>query len=328
MYELIRQLTACYGPSGREELVAETIEGLLKDKVDSIRRDAMGNLICERKGRNPQGKRVMLAAHMDQIGFIVVAAEKEGYLRVMNVGGIDASKSALRHVRFMNGVQGVIAQQSLKNDEKPAMKYLYIDVGAKDDAEALQLVQLGDVAVFADDCYRTGEHRVVSPALDDRAACALLVAVMQELPATDDTIIAVFTTQEEVGCRGAKTAAFSVEPDLGLALDVTGTCDAPEEKFPAVKLGEGAAVKVMDRASISNPELVEALLAAAKRGEIAVQREILPYGGTDACAMQTSRAGVPVATVSIPCRYIHSPCEMIDLRDLDACKKLLIEYLK
>ena len=328
MFELIQQITNVYGATGREAGVADLIESLLKDKVDSIRRDALGNLICEKKGTDPNGKRIMLAAHMDHIGFIVAAVEKEGYLRVVPVGGINIAVSRTRHVYFANGVQGVIVQQPVKEGETPAIKHFFIDIGAADEAEALSMVQLGDIAVYAPDCFRLGQHRVAAPAMDDRVACALLVAVMQELPETKDTVIAVFSTQEEVGCRGAKTAAYSVDPDIGIALDVTGHGDTPETKLPAIKLGEGAAVKIMDRGSISNPVLVQELLAAGERAGVKTQREVLPYGGTDASAMQLSRSGVIAGTVSIPCRYVHSACETIDLRDVEAAKALLLEYLK
>ena len=163
--------------------------------------------------------------------------------------------------------------------------------------------------------------------MDDRVACALLISVMQALPETKNTVIAVFSTQEEVGCRGAKTAAYSVQPDVGIALDVTGNGDTPETKQPAVKLGDGAAVKIMDRGSISNPELVTALLEAGKRAGVKTQREVLPYGGTDASVIQLSRGGVVAGTISIPCRYVHSACEVVDLRDVEAAKALLLEYL-
>lgn len=328
MFELIQQLTNVYGATGRETGVADLIETLLKDKVDSIRRDAMSNLICEKKGTDPNGKRIMLSAHMDHIGFIVAAVEKEGFLRVAPVGGVSVDASRTRHVRFANGVQGVIVQQPVKEGETPAMKHLFIDIGAADEAEALSMIQLGDIAVYAPDCFRLGQYRVASPAMDDRVACALQVAVMQELGETRDTVIAVFSTQEEVGCRGAKTAAYSVEPDIGIALDVTCNGDTPETKLPAVKLGEGVAVKIMDRGSISNPELVRDLLAAGERAGVKTQREVLPFGGTDASAIQVSRGGVIAGTVSIPCRYVHSACEVIDLRDVQAAKELLKAYLK
>ena len=143
-----------------------------------------------------------------------------------------------------------------------------------------------------------------------------------------DTVIAVFSTQEEVGLRGAKTAAYGVEPDVGIALDVTANGDTPEDKLPAVKLGEGICVKIMDRGSISNPELVRELLVAGEKAGVPTQREVLPFGGTDAGAMQLTRGGVRVCTLSIPCRNVHSACEVIDLRDVDGGKKLLLAYLE
>ncbi len=328
MFDLIKTLVDAYGPTGRETLVADTIEEMVKPFVDTIRRDALGNLICEKQGEEG-GRRIMLSAHMDHIGFIVVAVEKEGFLRVMPVGGISMNASLTRHVSFGNGVQGVISREPVREGETPAMKHMFIDIGAENEQEALSMVNLGDMAVYSNDCFRLGQHKVAAPAMDDRIACALLVAVLRELPRkTKDTVIAVFSTQEEVGCRGAKTAAFGIEPDIGIALDVTGNGDTPETKLPAVRLGAGAAIKVMDRGSISNPELFHDLLAAGQAAGVPTQREVLPYGGTDASAIQLSRGGVKVCTVSIPCRYVHSACEVIDLRDVDAAKKLLVEYLK
>ncbi len=328
MFDLIRQMVNVYGPSGHEDRVANEIEALVKPCVDSISRDAMGNLICVKNGQ-PGGGRVMLSAHMDHIGFIVIAVEKEGYLRVMPVGGINLNVSKTRHVSFANGVQGVIAQQPTREGENAGMQHMFIDIGAADEAEALQMVQLGDMAVYANDCFRLGQHRVAAPAMDDRVACALLVSVLQGLPKqTRDTVIAVFSTQEEVGCRGAKTAAFTMEPDVGIALDVTANGDTPETKFPAVKLGDGAAVKIMDRGSISNPDVVRDLLAAGEKAGVKTQREVLPFGGTDASSIQLSRSGVKVGTVSIPCRYVHSACEVIDLRDVEAARGLLLSYLQ
>jgi len=290
-------------------------------------RDILGNLICEKRGTDPNGKKVMLSAHMDHIGFVVVGVEKEGFLRVMPVGGINLAVSKGRHIIFGNGVSGVLAQQPVREGENPAMKHMFIDIGAEKEEEALAMVELGDVAVYNADCFRMGPYRVSAPAMDDRVACALLVAVMKALPPCRNTVIAVFSTQEEVGCRGAKTAAFRIEPDEGIALDVTPHGDTPENKLPAVKLGHGVAVKIMDQGSISHPDIVIGLLEAGKRAGVKTQREVLPFGGTDAKAMQTSRAGMPVGTVSIPCRYVHSACEVVDLRDVEAAKELLLTYL-
>lgn len=328
MYELIEKLVNVYGPSGRETKVADIIEALIKPCVDTVTRDDLGNLICVKQGSAAAPKRIMLSAHMDHIGFIVVAVEKAGYLRVMPVGGISLAVSRTRHVYFANGVQGVIVQEPVKEGETPAMKHMFVDIGAKDGDEALTMVQLGDMAVYSNDCFRLGQHRVAAPAMDDRVACALLVSVLQALPAkTQNTIIAVFSTQEEVGCRGAKTAAYGIDPEIGIALDVTANGDTPETKLPAVKLGEGAAIKIMDKGSISNPDLVNELLEAGREAGAATQREVLPFGATDASAIQLTRGGVKVCTVSIPCRYVHSACEVIDLRDVEAAKALLLAYL-
>ena len=328
MKELVQQLTAAYGPSGRETEVADLIEKLLKGKVDSFHRDALGNLICEKKGTDKKGKRIMFSAHMDQIGMVVTHIEKEGYLRISGVGGLSVSNLRMRRVKFQNGVQGVIVEQPLKPGETSSLRTCYIDIGAKTAAEAEKLVQVGDMAVYAEPGFDMGEHRLASPAMDDRSACALLVSLMQDLPACADTVVAVFSTQEEVGYRGSTTAAFSVAPDEGIALDVTLCGDQPEDRKLAIDLGEGPAIKIMDARSISNPALVDRLFAAARRAKVACQREVLPYGGTDAAAMQLSRGGTPVCTVSIPCRNVHSACEIVDLRDIEGAKKVLLAYLK
>ena len=328
MKELVQQLTAAYGPSGRETEVADLIEKLLKGKVDSFHRDALGNLICEKKGTDKKGKRIMFSAHMDQIGMVVTHIEKEGYLRISGVGGLSVSNLRMRRVKFQNGVQGVMVEQPLKPGETSSLRTCYIDIGAKTAAEAEKLVQVGDMAVYAEPGFEMGEHRLASPAMDDRSACALLVSLMQDLPACADTVVAVFSTQEEVGYRGSTTAAYSVAPDEGIALDVTLCGDQPEDRKLAIDLGEGPAIKIMDARSISNPALVDRLFAAARRAKVACQREVLPYGGTDAAAMQLSRGGTPVCTVSIPCRNVHSACEIVDLRDIEGAKKVLLAYLK
>ena len=326
MKELIEQLTAVYGPSGREGSVADLIESLLKDKVDSVRRDVLGNLICEKKGNGK--KRIMFASHMDHIGLIVTHADKEGFLRVSNVGGININHSRARRVKLPGGVEGVLYEQALKDNEKSKLSTLYIDIGAKDEAEALSMVELGDIAVYAEPAFAVGKHRLASPAMDDRVACALLVGLMNSLPEDHCDIVAVFTAQEEVGARGAAVSAYAIEPDEGIALDVTPAGDIPELKLNAVKMGEGPAVKIKDSASISNPGVVKRMLAAGKAAGVACQREVLPFGGTDAGVMQLSRGGMPVGTLSIPCRYVHSACEMVDLRDVDGALKLLVEYVK
>ena len=327
MYDLLKTILAPVGPTGREQPVADVIRPLITPYVDTVSTDVMGNLIAVKNGK-PGGKRILLSSHMDHIGFIVTDIEKEGFLRVMPLGGINIKVSLARQVAFQNGVQGVLVSQPVPEGETQAMKHLFIDIGAESQEEALTKVTIGDAAVYAGEPFRLGDNKVAAPAMDDRCACALLTALVQALPETDNTIIAVFSTQEEVGLRGARTAAFAMEPDIGVALDVTLWGDTPETKLPAIKLGQGPAVKIMDASSISNPIVRDALFAAAEKAGVNAQREVLPYGGTDAGAIQQSRGGVPVGTVSIPCRYVHSACETIDLRDMDGALKLLKEFVQ
>ena len=324
MFELLKKVLAPVGPSGLECPVAEVIREEIAAYVDTIEVDAMGNLIATKLGKGENPRKVMLSAHMDHIGYIVTGIEKEGFLRVTNVGGIGVTNSYNRHVVFQNGVHGVVVAQPVQG--QPALKDLFVDIGAQDKDDAKKMVSLGDVCVYAGECFRLGENRVAAPAMDDRCACALLVKLLQTVGETKDTIIAVFSVQEEVGCRGAKVASFAKAPDVGIALDVTGWGDTPGTNLPEIKPGEGIGVKVMDRASISNPALREELIACGEKAGVKTQREVLPYGGTDAGAMQTSRGGIPVCTLSIPCRYVHSACETIDMRDMEAGLKVLQTY--
>nr|SIP63191.1 Deblocking aminopeptidase (EC 3.4.11.-) [uncultured bacterium] len=325
--DTLKTLLSAYGPSGNEHAVAEAVKSLIAAHVDSMRVDAMGNLIVEKYGSDEQGKRIMFSAHMDHIGFVVTDIDDKGFLRVHNVGGISPSISIARHVVFENGTEGVIYSQPRK-DEDPAMKHLFIDIGADSREEAAQCVQPGDMAVYAPDFFELGSPRVASPAMDDRCCCALLCELMMYLDEPRNTVVGVFSSQEEVGVRGATTAAYSVKPDIGLGLDVTVCGDTPELKIPAITLGAGAAVKIMDRSMIASPSVREALFLAAKQAGVPVQREILPFGGQDGSAIQHSRAGVPAGCLSIPCRYTHSPAEVIDMRDMEGALKILLKFVE
>ena len=313
--QLLQDILTGYGASGHEGRVRGVIEKALAGHVDSMETDVMGNLIAVKKG-DGTGKKIMLSAHMDHIGLAVIDADKHGFLRVCNVGGIHASDMVSGHVVFENGVRGVVGVDGkLKGAAK--VSDLYIDIGASDRDEALSMVRIGDMCVMQPRVSMLGEHRMASPAMDDRIACFVLTQVMLNLDA-------VFSVQEEVGLRGAATAAYSVNPDLGIAIDVTGVGDVPKvDTKIAVALGKGAAIKIMDRSLIATPSVVEMMEEAAKENGIAVQREVLPYGGTDAGAIQKSRCGVATGAVSIPCRYIHSEAETVDLRDVRAAIDLV-----
>lgn len=324
--DTLKTMLGAWGPSGSEHNVAEAVKTLLHGHVDAIRTDALGNLIVEKYGTDDNAKRIMVAAHMDQIGLVVTAVEKEGFLRVHAVGGIGIKQSQYRRVIFENGVEGVLVSQPVESGE-PKLKDMFIDIGAADREEALSQVQIGDIAVYAPEVFSLGKHRLAAPAMDNRCACALLVELLLYAEDQKNTIIGVFTSQEEVGIRGAKVAAYALNPDLGLALDVTAWGDTPETKIPDIKLGQGPAVKIMDRSMIASPLVREMLFDAADAAEVPVQREVLPYGGTDGAAIQHSRGGIPAGTLSIPCRYVHSACEVIDMRDMEGALKLLLQFV-
>ena len=326
--QLLEKILTAYGPSGHEGRVAEVIRAALEGHVDELYTDVMGNLIAVKKG-DGTGKRIMTSAHMDHIGMIVVDADKEGFLRVSNVGGIRAAKMVSGHVVFENGVHGVVgADEKVKGDLQ--VSDLYIDIGAKTKEEALEMVALGDMCVMAPRMTKLGKCRLASPAMDDRIACYVQAQALLELEEKNkNAVIAVFSVQEEVGMRGATTAAYAAVPDLGIAVDVTGVGDVPgvATKVP-VALGQGAAIKIMDRSLISTPAVVEMMETLAKENGIAHQREVLPYGGTDAGVIQKSRGGVATGAISVPCRYIHSEAETVDLGDVEACVELLKACLK
>ena len=321
--QLLYDILGGYGPSGCEGRVRAVIERALEGHVDSLETDVMGNLIAVKKG-DGTGKRIMLSSHMDHIGLAVIDADKHGFLRVCNVGGIRAQKMVSGHVVFENGVCGVVgADEKLKGEM--TVSELYIDIGAQSREEALSMVSIGDMCVMQPRVSRLGEHRLASPAMDDRIACFVQAQVLLSLPEKmKNDVIAVFSVQEEVGLRGATTAAYAVNPDMGIAIDVTGVGDVPKvaTKLP-VSLGKGAAVKIMDRSLICTPSVVEMMEKLAQERSIPVQREVLPYGGTDAGAIQKTRGGVPSGVLSIPCRYIHSEAETVDLRDVRAAIDLV-----
>lgn len=321
--QLLKDILTAYGPSGHEGRVADVIRTVLEGHVDEIYTDAMGSLIAVKKG-DGTGRRIMASAHMDHIGLAVVDADKHGFVRVCNVGGIRAAKMVSGHVVFGNGVCGVVgADEKVKGELQ--VSDLYIDIGAETREEALSMVSLGDMCVMAPRVSMLGENRIASPAMDDRIACFVQAEAVLALPENiKNDVYAVFSVQEEVGLRGATTAAYHVNPDLGIAVDVTGVGDVPKvaTKVP-VELGKGAAIKIMDRSLICTPSVVHMMEKLAQENGVMVQREVLPYGGTDAGAMQRTRGGVPSGAISIPCRYIHSEAETVDKRDVQACVELL-----
>lgn len=317
--ELLKRLTACDAPSGCEKGITNLIKTEVEGVADEVYTDALGNLIVHKKG---SGKRLMFAAHCDEIGIIVTFIDEKGFLRFADVGGLYLRNLVNRKVRFENGIIGVIGTE--EENEKRSMSKMYIDIGENSREEAEKLVSVGDAAVFVGDFFVQGSN-VISKALDNRAGCYVLIEALKRVKSENDLYF-VFTTQEEVGLRGARTAAYAINPDYALSVDITDTGDTPKCPKMAVKLGEGAAIKVMDYSVITSREVREALIELAKENDVKYQLEIMTEGGTDAGVIHFTRGGIKTGGISIPTRYIHSPSEMISINDLNSCTELLVLF--
>lgn len=328
-YTLLKNLCLCPSVSGREDNIRKKLCELITPLCDEVRTDNLGNLIALKKGSG-KGKKVMLAAHIDEIGFTVTFIEDSGMIRVAPVGGVSLVAAAYSPVVSDSGVKGaLVPEEKLKPADFKADGF-YIDVGAKSKKRAEALVSIGDFFVLEPNIQKLAGGRVCGRPLDDRVGCAVLLSIAEELAAEniDDDVYYVFSVQEEVGCRGSQTAAFSVAPDAALCFDVTATGDTPGASPMACKLGDGAAVKIKDSSVICNEEITSMLCKLAEQKGIKYQREILLFGGTDASSMQLAGAGAKVGALSVPTRYIHTAVETCELADALACVRLAVEFIK
>ena len=323
MKQLLKTLTETYGPSGYEDAVREIILKEVKPLADEVRVDALGNLIARKKptsgAKNP--KKIMFAAHMDEIGVIVSHIDKNGFVRFTNVGGTFGRYTLGARVRFLNGTAGVVGYDRLEQmDNWLPIDKMYIDVGATSKKDCP--VKVGDVAAFERPFIEMG-NRLVAKSLDDRTGVAALIETLRAIKSTPNDLYFVFTTQEEVGTRGAGPAAFGIDPDLGIAVDVTPTGDTPSSLKMVMELGKGPCVKFRDVGMLADPRVVDWMIQTAEKAKIPYQREVLLVGSTDAREIQVSRAGVMTGAVSIPVRYVHSSSEMVDFDDMKNTVKLL-----
>lgn len=310
--ELLNKLTQANGVSGNESAVSDIIKKEIEALCDELYTDATGNLIAHKKGN---GKKVMFAAHMDEIGIIVTHTDENGFIRFKNLGGLCVKQLIGRRVKFSDGIIGVIGCEEEKYNKKPSYDSLYIDTGAK-------AVSIGDTAAFSGEWYTDGET-VISKALDNRTGCYILIRAMQGIKENKNDLYFVFTSQEEVGLRGAKTAAFSIEPDYAVSVDVTDTGDTPDAPVMEVGLGKGAAIKIMDRSILCDADVRIKMTETAKKHNIPYQLEIMSIGGTDAGAIHLTRAGIKTGGISLPVRYVHTPSEMAKAADINACTELV-----
>lgn len=325
MDNLVKELTEAFGPSGEENEVRTLIKSLVKGKFDRVYEDVLGNLFLEREGSAPK---ILVSAHMDEIGVIVTHIDDNGFIRIAPVGGMSVFALPGKRFRFRNGTIGTAYNEKLKKINELEWNKIYLDIGQPDRDAAAKLVNIGDLACY-DQSFRALEGgRYISKAMDDRVGCAVLLEVLRRLPRKlPQAVCFLFSVQEEVGLRGATTAAYRYEPDYGIAVDVTLVGDTPKAHLMEVSLGKGPAIKVKDRSVLCHPLVRKLMIDTAKVNNIPYQLEVLERGGTDAGAIHISREGVPSGAISIPCRYIHSPSEIVDSSDLKNAVLLLEKLL-
>lgn len=322
--KLMNELSDIFSPSGREKNVREYIKNQIKDYVDEIKVDALGNLIAHKKGT---GKKIMFSAHMDQIGLLVNHIDDKGFLRFCTVGGVSPFKTLDQRVIFDNGTQGVVNVEKIDDYGKMKISDLFIDIMALSKEEAEKHVSIGDMCVVKTNYYEN-DGCVMCNALDDRIGCYILIEALKAGIQTDNDLYFVFSVQEEVGCRGAKTAGYAINPDLCIALDVTATGDSLNGIKMAVKLDGGAAIKIRDNSILVSEDVKNLMTNIAKDNNIKYQYEILEFGGTDSGAVHTVRDGVASGVISIPSRNIHSGSEIVSKSDVNECVKFTIAIAK
>lgn len=328
MKQLLKQLTEAFGPSGYEDEVRKLVRAEVEPLADEVRVDALGNLIARKKPAKvtKDTKKIMVAAHMDEIGLIASHVDENGFVRFAPIGGVFGKYVHGGRVRFLNGVQGVVGyDRPEKVHEAPPMNKIYIDVGATSKKDCP--VKVGDVAAFDRPFTEMGD-RLVAKSMDDRVGVLVAIEALRALKSSPHDVYFVFTAQEEVGSRGAGTSAYGIDPDLGIAVDVTSAADTPDAFKMEMALGKGPCVKFKDSGSIADPRVVQWMIRTAEKSNIPYQREVLLFGGTDADAIQRVRAGVPSGCISIPTRYVHSPSEMVDYTDVQNSVKLLTALLR
>ncbi len=325
METLIKTLAEAWGPSGFEHHVRDLIQAEIAPLADELTIDPLGNLIC-RVGNGPQ--RVMVAAHMDEIGLMVSHIDRQGYARFAPIGTLFPATLLGAHVRFENGVIGTIGveHQYSKRRDLPDTGGFYLDLSrnGKENAD----VQVGDPGAFVGEVVWRGA-RVIGKSLDDRLGCAILIETLRQIKAAGSphTVYAVFTVQEEVGSRGAGPAAYGITPDLGIVVDVVSPGDVPHGKPTAITLGGGAAIKARDTGLIVPAAVKDLLIQRAEAARIPYQMEVMEGASTDGRAIQIARAGVPTGAVSIPVRYTHTRGETADWGDIQAVIALLVAVL-
>ncbi|MCL2814494.1 MAG: M42 family peptidase [Oscillospiraceae bacterium] len=341
---LLKKLCLAFGPSGNEDEVRDIITEEIKNSASEYYTDKVGNLIVFKKGGQPSPKKRLFAAHMDEVGFMITSAGEDGYLKFKNLGGIESTvilgKQAVVGEKRLPAVFGGKPVHLIKKEDrdKPcAAEDIYLDTGVmkkeikktkQGGKKTEKPAQAGDFAVFKSDFWEFGENKIKCKAIDDRFGCCILIALIKSNLARDAWF--AFTTCEEIGLRGAKTAANIIEPETALIFEATTAGDIydQKEKNKICSLGGGAVISIMDNAAIYDKKLIEKALETAARNNIKTQIKQAVAGANESGAYQRSGGGAGVLAISLPARYIHSPCSVADLSDMQACMDLAVEIEK
>ena len=324
--ELQKKLISVVGISSFESARASLICELAAPHCDEVYIDRMGNVVAHIKGK-PSGKKIMMSAHMDTIGLIATFIEQDGRIRFDCLGGISPTSLLYSTIQFENGIYGCVGIDDQKEARLKAEDYpmcdMFVDIGTSSREETLSLISLGDTASYTGTAQQNGDS-IISIYLDDLIADAIQLCAMEQISESENDLYFVFSVQEEIGGYGAEAAAKTIQPDIGIAIDVTDSEDTAAHTAPGLCIsGNGAAIKLKDSSVISNHQIVNLLREAAQKDLIPYQYEILLGGGTDTRPIQSSRAGVPSCCISIPTRYIHSQSEICRLSDVESCVRLL-----
>ncbi|MBN2795513.1 MAG: M20/M25/M40 family metallo-hydrolase [Clostridia bacterium] len=322
-YKKLMVLTHTNAVATQEYLVHRYIKEVITPYVDEVFTDNFGNLICRKKGDGPK---LLLSAHVDQIGFLIHEIDANGCLKFTPVGGLIPFTLISQKV-IINETIGIIGLNSGADMSNLNTDQMFIDIGAKHKEDAEKKVSVGDFGNFYSEYYETDDI-IISPALDDRIGCYILMEVIEKIKDSKYDLYFVFSSQEEIGTRGAFSAAYTIEPEYGISVDITPAGDIPSIKNSTSKMGEGVGIKLMDPGLIIHPELKVMLEETAKTFDIPYQFEVMKRGGTDAGAFQSVKTGIKSAALSIPTRHAHSSNEMCSKKDVHAAIELLTKLVE
>lgn len=319
---LVKRLSEAYGPSGSEERVRDLVRNEIKGFVDQVRVDAMGNLIAHRRGSRGQAKKIMLSAHLDEVGVMVTFIDARGFARFSSLGAVKPLTLLGARVRFENGTEGVIGREE-KNaaHTEIALDSLFIDVGA-----AVEKIQVGDTANFVSE-FVDPDGFLVGKGLNGRVGCAILIETLRQVKKSPHEIFCVFTVQQQVGARGAGAAAYAIQPDLAIVLDAAAAGDFPGAALTEIALGKGPAIKFQDEGALTSSGARQTLLRAAREAHVPYQLDVTPRAAGDSLPIQAARQGVPTGVLAVPMRYRNTSSEMIHYDDAQQAIQLLLNLL-